>query len=940
MCLPLSPLCCGLIKRADLVDISNVDSSPAIQFLEQLRQAGTLTDEKFALLKSKYARIQSEVLQHMENEKSLLVSARTLQSDLSDVKRQVESAHQQSFNNKQTLSVLRRDKAKAEGEVEKALEKEEATSIEVNEVQQELEKVQAEYESMKKAKEDAIRPRLEQLNNEIFELKDEVSRHQLNQERLTQEQRDGVHKAAMLERDRASLATELDSLRDQHERAAAEPDRHMKNSEVLKSTLSVQQRELNKLSADLTALQTEAELVETRQKGLEAERLKLRSDLQRQRAVVEQRNITMNETKRNLDLAREKVNDLLADKASVELRLRNASDKVRFESDAAHRASKAKDGLIKELRRKEYFLRESERDHDALLPVREEVSRTIESLVSETHRLKKQHVESQKDVDIRLDQVIQQERMTSGEVERVKASIQELKDLEDELVRWHKNIAEIEQQAKVVTKEREIKSHEASEIRERAQAQTKEIRMRDLAVRDLEKRVTELDQRLAESSKLYEMVKNDKNKFMALIQAHTEEAAEMKDKLKIYENEIEIRRNESHSKEKALLREKMQFEHDAKERDQLRHENNKAYYESRQRAEEVTQYVTEISKLNSIINHAERELLRIKQEYERAVQQRNYVGIQLIDRNDELCILYEKSNIQESRLRNAEILYRQREQEIRMQRFKTSELQREIAINRRLLPKIPELENQVVVLMTQLSEEREAVEELCIELEDPSNDERFKQLGGNDPTPDDLEKRRRILEGRLNKKEEQAMEKKLLLEQITQLTENARLQATEGREGTLALAKKVNSFQNRIKTLTRKMMATVSELSMYQATALKLEQEKLSKAKELTAAHERLANGLPPTDDAEEEWYRMERLRQRRIEDRYARQEAEEGRAMADAVGEATRSTAQPRPNSYIDPDDVLGLPKPYGNFAPFKYQQPGSTMRHVRKPTQKEIEI
>ena len=42
----------------------------------------------------------------------------------------------------------------------------------------------------------------------------------------------------------------------------------------------------------------------------------------------------------------------------------------------------------------------------------------------------------------------------------------------------------------------------------------------------------------------------------------------------------------------------------------------------------------------------------------------------------------------------------------------------------------------------------------------------------------------------------------------------------------LALSKRVNDFQTRIKGLTRQMMATVSELSMYQATAMKLQQEK------------------------------------------------------------------------------------------------------------------
>lgn len=61
----------------------------------------------------------------------------------------------------------------------------------------------------------------------------------------------------------------------------------------------------------------------------------------------------------------------------------------------------------------------------------------------------------------------------------------------------------------------------------------------------------------------------------------------------------------------------------------------------------------EIEKQNGVINALEREMLRLKAMYEAAVEQRNFAGVQLIDRNDELCVLYEKSNIQETTLKVA-----------------------------------------------------------------------------------------------------------------------------------------------------------------------------------------------------------------------------------------------------------------------------------------------
>lgn len=72
----------------------------------------------------------------------------------------------------------------------------------------------------------------------------------------------------------------------------------------------------------------------------------------------------------------------------------------------------------------------------------------------------------------------------------------------------------------------------------------------------------------------------------------------------------------------------------------------------------------------------------------------------------------------------------------------------------------------------------------------------------------------------------------------------------------------MNDYQQRIRGTTRKMMATVSELSMYQASALKLQHEKLELTEGIQGAAANLRDGLPPTADAEREWERMERHRE------------------------------------------------------------------------------
>jgi hypothetical protein len=70
----------------------------------------------------------------------------------------------------------------------------------------------------------------------------------------------------------------------------------------------------------------------------------------------------------------------------------------------------------------------------------------------------------------------------------------------------------------------------------------------------------------------------------------------------------------------------------------------------------------------------------------------------------------------------------------------------------------------------------------------------------------------------------------------------------------LEIAEKINEYKARTTELSRKMLATVSELSMFQSKALKLQQEKEEKESLLEQAVQRMEQGMAPTDSADSEW--------------------------------------------------------------------------------------
>ena len=78
----------------------------------------------------------------------------------------------------------------------------------------------------------------------------------------------------------------------------------------------------------------------------------------------------------------------------------------------------------------------------------------------------------------------------------------------------------------------------------------------------------------------------------------------------------------------------------------------------------------------------------------------------------------------------------------------------------------------------------------------------------------------------------------------------------------------VNELQAQIKERTRKMMAMVSELTMHQAEAMKLAQQKKDMEGDLEQCYIKLEKGEAPSTEIEREWLRMVRDEHRRMTDK------------------------------------------------------------------------
>uniref|UniRef100_H2Z879 Coiled-coil domain containing 146 n=1 Tax=Ciona savignyi TaxID=51511 RepID=H2Z879_CIOSA len=375
-------------------------------------------------------------------------------------------------------------------------------------------------------------------------------------------------------------------------------------------------------------------------------------------------------------------------------------------------------------------------------------------------------------------------------------------------------------------------------------------------------------------------------------------------------------------------------------RDSLRNEQSKATALEAELVEKREQLKMQIGKLNTLNNQAEEGMVQLRKRYETAVQHRNDRGVQLVEREEEVCIFYEKFNIQETMIRNGDVAIQTMEEEIRFLRMQNAEEQRQINLGRKNRPNLKHLNDELVTLQIQLSQCQDRMKDLENELEDPDQPGRVRLLQGKDPSPTELRCMIENLEIRLAEKEEQLLERDLIFEQDSRVTERVQNKVDIGKSDSLTLAKKVNGFQSRIKDVTRKMMSLVSELAMKQAEAMQLQRKCKTLNVDLQQCYTRMEQGEPPSDGIQLEWEKLFATETRKRHDDAERAMIDQEDQQYQLVG-GVATTAEPRPNAYIPEDDSgLPIPRPYGSLAPFKPTEPGSSMRHIRKPVLRPIEI
>ncbi|XP_048642147.1 coiled-coil domain-containing protein 146 isoform X4 [Marmota marmota marmota] len=624
----------------------------------------------------------------------------------------------------------------------------------------------------------------------------------------------------------------------------------------------------------------------------------------------------------------------------LDLNIRNnVIDKQNYHDEFSHK-QREKERDIRNLKKMEMLLKVSSDSLTQTQAMYKRLQLEIEAIPKDDSVLPERRKELHREVEVAKRNLVQQKVLSEAELKLVEKQVIEENKLLKEQEHFRELLFHLVRMTQIKIDEKDQKSKDFLKAQQKYNNIVKEIKAKDLEIRIYRKKKREIYRRLREFAKLYDTIRNERNKFVNLLHKAHQKVNEIKERHKMSLNELEILRNSAITQDRKLQNSVLKHANNVTIRESMQNDVCKILSKLQEMKEKKETQLTSMDRLANTITTIEEEMVRLRKKYEKAVQRRNESGVQLIEREEEVCIFYEKINIQEKLKLNGETEIHVLEEKIRFLKLKIAEKQRQISVTKKLLPVKSALDADLAVLQIQFAQCTDRIRDLEKQFINPGDKNRIRLLRGKDLTEAEMIKKLDELELQLAKKEEKLLEKDFIFEQVSRLTDRLCSKTEACKQDTLLLAKKMNGYQKRIKDVTEKMMALVAELSMKQALTIELQKEVKEKEEFIFYCNSRLEKGLPLNKDIEREWMKVlrdEQMYEMALAEKFRELQERDNQLLPNGI----YTSAEQRPNAYIpEADATLPVPKPYGALAPFKPSEPGANMRHIRKPVIKPIEI
>ncbi|KAF1792309.1 hypothetical protein GQ600_27877 [Phytophthora cactorum] len=760
---PIIPCYCSSARRKLLGDDAGLEATSleALEsdFEEVLAELeGDKSLERFRL---EYEKLHRALKKSNGQEKKLIKKCRELNAEIINNAAKVQTALKLSQEDQASIASLKKEMEKAWKMVDASHEKELRAKETIQQLKDEIVNLGRLVEQGT-----GLSAGQESMLKEVMRAKEELMRaneeHEANAKKDHERIQELHRRLADMDTLTATQKSDIQTLKDQLSMKAAEQEREIRRKERLDKEIKDVKSKLEKKTAEQAQGATELTRLQTQVGTLDKQLAEARGTMDK---YVRDYETLFGRTQKLTDLLNEQNDKTM----QLEVERRNLENELKARHDEIHRVKLEKGTVERKLDKEKRLLQQLEEklegEHTAKIVLQTQIKSMQHDLdqdkINEDHaRTELEALEREK--AMQMKQTLKAEGKVRRAQDDIKTNERVAKNLEQELAGFKLEAAKQRKLIYQLEKEREKYGMDAAEQRKLHLQAEEEGKLKEMRNHDLQKKVHEGETKLKQQQQLYEAVRSERNLYSKNLIESQDEIAEMKRKFKILTHQIEQLKEEVAAKDVALVKE--HFDHQKVEKQKEQHKSELARLRALLAANEETinNQDAEVRKLSTLIRRMDDEALEQRKEYDQVINERDILGTQLIRRNDELALLYEKLKIQQSTLSKGEAQYQERLQDIRVLKLKVTDLKRELYIAKHQVGQADELKREVYHLQRELLQEKTKVKALSEELENPMNVHRWRKLEGSDPATYELLQKIQTLQKRLIQKTEEVVEKELL----------------------------------------------------------------------------------------------------------------------------------------------------------------------------------
>uniref|UniRef100_A0A7S1F7F1 Cilia- and flagella-associated protein 58 central coiled coil domain-containing protein n=1 Tax=Noctiluca scintillans TaxID=2966 RepID=A0A7S1F7F1_NOCSC len=803
------------------------DSVTAFEVLEldyqdTLQVLSSRNAEIIGPFRAEYEKLFKALVKSHESEKRLIRKCRELNSEISLNAQSVQTAVKLSQEDQQHIQQMRKEieaqKQSVDGLQDKESKVQEAITADKDEIAQLAKRIE---------QDSGMNPDQEQQLVQLRTQRDQLEkdRHMLREDlnRLKTLTATNLEKMQRAEVGRLSAEEHIADMNNQLAEKRAEVEAEKRRKESLETEMQVVRSDNDLQQEELAATQRNIAIEEADFKRVDQEI----QEMEEEERQHEMRAHQMTEEKRGLEAKLEqetaKNTKYMAENVQREGKLREKRNEIQQHLNKRDKVMK----LFEALKKKERAADEERKNRES---ERNALKSELKSAQDNLDRLKKTGDSDRKKIEDLLREreilnknVTKADDRTKKQIDVVKQQETQAVNLQKDISRWKQDAQESKKRILEMEKQREKYNVELSSANSKYFNAQEELRLRDAGLTELKKQIADVQAKRNQQKTLYDAICMDRNLSAKNQQEANEQISEMRRKFKIMFHTTTALKEEIREKDRRLVQTHFKQQTVKELNEKLKDAKEKAHRRMKNLQNIVEKQKTQIKKLGSTIQEAEQERQAQQKELEGVISERDILGAQLIRRNEELALLYEKIKIQQSTLQKGELQYKERVVEVNTIRQKIRNISNEVALAKNQVASVQSLKGQIHHLHKTLLREETKAKALEQELENPMNVHRWRELEGSDPATYDMIMKVKALQKRLISKSQEVREQDLVIQERERLY--VQLKNIIARQPGPEVAQQLAVYGENLKEKTSQMRRMSEELQSYHTQVKDLQDE-------------------------------------------------------------------------------------------------------------------